>query len=74
MVQRLEEAGLALVVTRPFLTFDWKYAITDVKTGKKLVDGKITARDGGRAATLIADQFVNALKAKVAQEIKDEPE
>lgn len=69
---RVEDADLVLLVTRPFLTFDWKYTVTEVKTGKKVIDGKITARDGGRAATLIADQFVNGLKATAARQINDQ--
>jgi hypothetical protein len=72
VVPRPEDADLALVVTRPFLTFDWQYVVTEVKTGKQVVEGKITARDGGRAATLIADQLVNALKAHAAQEMRNE--
>ncbi len=74
VVPRATEAELALLVTRPFLTFDWTYSLTEVQTGKKVTDGKITARDGGRAATLIADQLVNALKASAAQQIKSEME
>ena len=68
LAQPQEQADLELVVTRPFLTFDWTYAVTVVQSGKTLIKGKITARDGGRAATLIADELVNALRANAAQE------
>lgn len=74
IVQHAEEAELLLVVKRPFLTFDWTYTVTEVKTGKKLADGRITARDGGKAASTIADQLVNTLKAQAAREIKNEVE
>lgn len=73
VIPNVQDAELELVLTRPFLTFEWTYTVTVVKTGEKLAEGKITARDGGRAAMLIADQIVNALKAKAALGIHEIP-
>ncbi len=65
-------AELLLVVKRPLLTFTWTYVLTDLETGEKLADDKVTARDGGKAAITLADQVVNALRAKAAREMKNE--
>ncbi len=49
-------------VTRPFLTFDWVYTITDLKSGKLLSKGKVIAWDGPIAAPQLAVEIVKDIR------------
>ncbi|HVP42155.1 MAG TPA: hypothetical protein VMS96_01915 [Terriglobales bacterium] len=56
-----DAADASIEVTRPFLTFDWRYKIVHHATGKEL-QGKIVASDGGRAAPLLAEAVMRKLR------------
>ncbi len=57
-----ENADLAVLINRVPLSFQWTYALQEVRSGKALASGKVTAYDPGKAATLIADHLAGALK------------
>jgi hypothetical protein len=62
-----EQADLVLTVTPPYVNFDWTYTVTEVETGRTVVDGKVTADNGGLAAIVIANQVVRALTVESEQ-------
>ena len=51
-------ADLLITVDRPLFTYTFTYSVTDQRTSVVLDSGKVTAIDGGAAATRIAKQLV----------------
>jgi putative serine protease PepD len=56
------EADIYIDVTRPFLTYDWIFTMTDTKTGMLLATGTVTAIDGPAAAQRLAIDIVNQIR------------
>ncbi len=48
------DADLIVRVTRPFLTFDWTYSVSDAHSGQELFSGYVVASEGHRASDRIA--------------------
>ena len=47
-------ADLAIIVNRPLFTWDWTFSIDDVKTKRRLAEGKVTAISDAAAAPKLA--------------------
>jgi Trypsin-like peptidase domain len=49
-------------VTRPFLTFDWVYTVSSLRSGEVLAKGKVIAWDGPLAAPQLAAEIVKDIR------------
>ena len=56
-------ADIYIDVTRPFLTYDWIFNMSNPKTGMTLGTGKVTAIDGPAAAQRLAIDIVNQIRS-----------
>lgn len=56
-------ADLYLEVSRPFLSFDWRFRLLVANTETVVGSGRVVAWDGPRAAVLITAQIVERFKA-----------
>ncbi len=62
IVDDKSEADVWVDITRPFLTFDWVYTITCLKSGRLLAKGKVIAWDGPIAAPQLAVEIVKDIR------------
>jgi hypothetical protein len=61
-VKTQETADVVIEVTRPFLTFDWKYNIIHRKTAVGLGSGKVVAWDGKTAAPQLTAEIIKQIQ------------
>jgi hypothetical protein len=59
---KASEAEVILEVKRPLFTFDWKYELTDRRTGTVLLSGKVTSWDGKSAASKLAASIAERVR------------
>ncbi len=63
MVIDTRVADLGIQVDRPLFTYNFTYVVTDKRTSRVLVSGKVVAFDGSIAAGKIASEIIDKLKA-----------
>jgi hypothetical protein len=57
---------LVLQITRPFLTFNWDYSLSE-QTGRTLNAGRVSGFDGRVASSRIAEEVIQSLRDEAAQ-------
>ncbi len=57
-----QAADVTLEITRPLLTFDWKYKMVHRNTGVVLGSGKVVAWEGKKAARRLAAEIVKQIR------------
>ncbi len=59
------QADLYVEIKRVLFTWDWTYALTDIRTGREVSKGKVTAATAERAANGLAPLIMKAIAAMV---------